>query len=138
MQLEVLPLSSYDPEMDIIICNVYVGKMPPSRVPRYLEKVKERINPIFEKRGFEVLYIAKWHEEQNFKVEVDQKANHEPTDPSTEIDNFLKSIDEIETKEKQKGLNKKFDGAKSALDGACAVVEAQDEYNRTHKLERWE
>ena len=58
MDIRVLELSKYDPMMDIVIVDVPVGKMPPNRVNKYIEQVKDRLKPVFEERGFESLFIA--------------------------------------------------------------------------------
>ena len=56
--IEVLNLSAYDPVVDIVIVNVNIGKMPPQRVKRYLEGIKNNLGPMFEERGFDVIYNA--------------------------------------------------------------------------------
>ena len=104
---EVLPLSQYDPNQDIIIVYVDVGRMPPSRIPSYLEQYKKQLNPIFEKRGFEVLYVARRLERTSCNIEVDNKEVAEkvdlgkvmPTDAnetSASVNELIKAIETIE------------------------------------------
>ena len=62
MQFNMLELSKYDPEKDIILVYVNTGKMQGRRqVNDYLAKIKEIINPSFKKRGFETFYIPVQH-----------------------------------------------------------------------------
>ena len=57
MSIEILNLSDYDPDQDIVVMYVDVGKMPPPRVKKYIESVKKEIKPMFIERGFETLFI---------------------------------------------------------------------------------
>jgi len=59
IDFEILDLSNYDPEKDIILAYIDVGKMPPQRQKQYLETIKEKMGPKFEKRGFDVIYIGR-------------------------------------------------------------------------------
>ena len=58
INFEILDLSNYDPNQDIIIAYVDVGKMPPRRAQEYLDGIKEKLQPKFEKRKFDVIYVA--------------------------------------------------------------------------------
>ncbi len=97
MDIRVLELSKYNPEVDIIIIDVPVGKMPPSRVNKYLENVKKCLKPVFEKRGFECLFIALReplgtkisvaHEEKIQEVAVSFVSDSEKFDRAMEIVN---------------------------------------------------
>lgn len=53
---DVLKLSELDPEKDIIIVNVEIGKMPTTRIRDHLMKVKANIQPMLDERGFSALY----------------------------------------------------------------------------------
>lgn len=55
----ILDLSNYDPEKDIILAYIDIGKMPPQRAKQYLETIKEKMGPKFEERGFDVIYISR-------------------------------------------------------------------------------
>lgn len=59
IDFEILNLSSYDPEKDIILAYVDVGRMPPKRATQYLETIKEKMGPKLEKCGFDVIYIGR-------------------------------------------------------------------------------
>ncbi len=59
VNFEVLDLSNYNSEQDIILAYIDIGKMPPKRASQYLEEVKALMNPKFEERGFDVIYIAR-------------------------------------------------------------------------------
>jgi len=59
IDFEVLDLSNHDPNKDIILAYIDIGKMPPQRAKKYLEEVKKLMNPKFEDRGFDVIYIAR-------------------------------------------------------------------------------
>ncbi len=58
IDFEILNLSSYDPEKDIILAYINVGNMPTKRTKQYLEMIKEKLEPKFEERGFDVIYIS--------------------------------------------------------------------------------
>ncbi len=59
IDFEILDLSNYDPNKDIILAYVDIGHMPPKRSKQYLETIKEAIGPKLEKCGFDVIYIAR-------------------------------------------------------------------------------
>ena len=59
IDIEILNLDSYDPDIDMVIMYVDIGKMPPKRAAEHLLKVKEAIQPKFEERGFDVIYVAR-------------------------------------------------------------------------------
>ena len=114
--IEILPLSQYDPDKDIILIYVDIGRMPPSRIPSYLEQYKKQLNPIFEKRGFETLYIARRNDRVSCEIHVDDKEVAERQEIIKEYDGkeeVEKLIGKIQYTEDQNN----FDRAKSALDG---------------------
>ena len=59
IDFEILDLSNYDPNKDIILAYVDIGHMPPKRSKQYLETIKETIGPKLQKCGFDVIYIAR-------------------------------------------------------------------------------
>lgn len=110
---EILPLSSYNPEIDIIITYVYVGKMPPSRAKEYLEEYKKQLNPIFEKRGFDVIYVAKRNDNPACEFKVDKK--EDDYDAMEQVENLIEHIQKIEEKNKLKEAAEQFDNAKTIV-----------------------
>jgi len=62
MNFQILNLSHYDPEKDIIIVNVYVGKMRPDAAQKHVSSVRRAFAPLFGERGFDVVYIPYSHE----------------------------------------------------------------------------
>ncbi len=59
IDFEILDLSNYDPDKDIILAYIDVGRMPPQRAKQYLEQIKEKMSPKFKSRGFDVIYIGR-------------------------------------------------------------------------------
>ncbi len=59
IDFEILDLSNYNSNEDIILAYVDVGNMPPKRAKQYLETIKEKMGPKFEERGFDVIYISR-------------------------------------------------------------------------------
>ncbi|KKL16329.1 hypothetical protein LCGC14_2496680 [marine sediment metagenome] len=59
IDFEILNLSSYDPEKDIILAYIDIGNLPPKRAKQYLETIKEKMGPKFDERGFDVIYIGR-------------------------------------------------------------------------------
>jgi len=92
MQVEMLNLSEYDPEMDLIVMYVDVGKMPPQRVRDYLEKVKESVGPLFNKRGFEVLYLPIRDGQPAAVPDIVAKVRERVRDQITNYDDAMKLL----------------------------------------------
>lgn len=83
-EIKILPLSSYEPEKDIVIVNIDVGMMRAKTVKKYIENVKKMLKPMFDKRGFESLYIP---------------VRYSPKTPGKEYDIKIKSSDFIDVED---------------------------------------
>lgn len=59
IDFEILDLSNYDPEQDIILAYIDIGRLPTQKAKAYLETIKKKMGPKFEKRGFDVIYIGR-------------------------------------------------------------------------------
>ena len=57
VSFEILNLSDYDPEKDIVIAYVDVGEMPPRAGRSYIESCKTALGPLIKEKGFKTLFI---------------------------------------------------------------------------------
>ena len=57
IQFNVLELSKFDPDKDIILAYVNVGKMPPNRVHKYMGRIRDEVSPMFKELGFKSLFL---------------------------------------------------------------------------------
>jgi hypothetical protein len=96
VEFEVLQLSCFDPEKDIVIAYVDVGRMSPARANEYIRAAKERLNPMFEERGFKLLCVGRKEEIRavEFEVETEIQPKH-PSHEETLFDSAKPAISEL-------------------------------------------
>ena len=104
IQFSMLELSKYDPGKDIILAYVNVGKMPPTRVHKYMKSIRKEVSPLFGELGFQSLFLP-LRESDNisvpgnfvFKVEdldvVKEQLNEQINESHEDkFDNAMKSV----------------------------------------------
>jgi hypothetical protein len=56
--VQVMPLSQYDPDKDLLVVNVMVGKMRPDRAREYMERVRNEIEICVKPTGWKhIMYV---------------------------------------------------------------------------------
>ena len=72
---EVLELSKYDPEKDIVIINLEVGKAPPRVVRKKIKATSVQIGPMLKERGFSFIIVPVYDNEPSVNIEVKEQGN---------------------------------------------------------------
>lgn len=67
--LEMLNLSDYDPEVDVIVVRVNIGQLPMNKAQDYVNNIKKNIGPLLDARGFDVIFTP--HRSEDTKGESD-------------------------------------------------------------------